>query len=357
MKKVIFISALAIAAAVSCTKSDIVDTKFDEQISFESYVGRDAMTKASVETVKTIGKVGVYGYYEGAQKTYNAATSEANLWNPLTLVVSDQGVAQQPTGNDVRYWTNDSDFYTFLAYAPMDEVTVSGNGINPTIEYTVSSELDEQVDVLCAQPQIGRKKDDGNVALVFEHKLARLTVKARATAGNFNYHIKRINLSGTFNTSGKLPLANPTEWKDVTPVQNTVYSFPTVGTDALPKPATAEATVDYKDYAGTENYLMMIPVDFSKEEGEGENKTYPDAATLTVVYTTSYMAGEQQMESIEYTKTFPVTTNFVMGKAYAIALDFIQATNNDIKFSVSVENWKNVAGEDNKETETEHEIN
>ena len=38
MKKVIFISALAIAAAASCTKSDIVDTKFNEAISFESYI-------------------------------------------------------------------------------------------------------------------------------------------------------------------------------------------------------------------------------------------------------------------------------------------------------------------------------
>jgi hypothetical protein len=66
MKKVIFISALAIAAAVSCTKSDIVDTKFgNDVIGFESYVGRDAQTKASVETATTLQATGfgVYGFY------------------------------------------------------------------------------------------------------------------------------------------------------------------------------------------------------------------------------------------------------------------------------------------------------
>ena len=51
MKKTIFISVLALAAAISCTKSDIVDTKFEnEAIGFETYLGRDAQTKASETT-------------------------------------------------------------------------------------------------------------------------------------------------------------------------------------------------------------------------------------------------------------------------------------------------------------------
>ena len=328
MKKVIFISAIALAAAVSCTKSEVVDTKFNEQIGFETYLGRDAQTKGTVETAKTIAKAGVFGYYLGATPSYDAATSQANLWNPLTLVVNAEGAAQEPTGEDVRYWTNDSDYYTFLAYAPMDKVTVTGNGVNPTIAYTVPGTLTQQVDVLCAEPQKNRQKDNGTVALVFHHTLSRLTVKAKATAGNFDYHIKSIELKGKFNTAGELPLANPTAWTNLTATENTVYSFPTVATDALPKPATAEGTVEYKDYAGTDSYLMMIPINDEVH-----------AATLKVVYNTSYMVGETKMESIPYTKEFTIATDFEMGKAYAINLEFVQDLNNKINFSVSVDGW------------------
>ena len=331
MKKVIFISALAIAAAVSCTKSDIVDTKFNEQISFESYIGRDAQTKAAVETAKTIGSAGVYGYYLGKDGSTWNAESEANLWNPLTLVVDANGNAVQPTGGDIRYWANDTDEYAFLAYAPKNEVTIDAgaNGQDPTINYTVDTDLTKQVDVLCATPVHGSKTDiDGAVALNFKHTLSRLTVKAKATAGNFDFHIKSILIKGDFYSSGKLPLSNPTAWTGVTTTEDTQYAFPAVAAEALPKPETAEGTVEYKDYAGTDSYLMMIPVNAAAHK-----------ATLTVVYYTSYEAGDKTMESIDYTKEFDISTDFVMGSAYAINLEFVQDLNNEINFSVSVDEW------------------
>ena len=91
MKKVIFISALAIAAAVSCTKSDIVDTKFDEQISFETYLGRDAQTKAAVISDTNLKSVKVLGYYGGKEKW----AKQSPLWaNGITLSVTDNGLSQ-----------------------------------------------------------------------------------------------------------------------------------------------------------------------------------------------------------------------------------------------------------------------
>lgn len=330
MKKVIFLAIAAAAALTACSKSEVIDSKYgNDMIGFETYLGRDAQTKGSVETAKTIQKVGVFGYYLGVTNTYGE-TTEANLYNPLTLIVNDKGEAQAPTGNDIRYWTNASDYYTFLAYAPMEEVTVTttdNKGADPTINYTVNSTLSEQVDVLSAEPQIGRQKDDGTVALVLKHRLSRLTVKARATAGNFDYHIKSITLNGQFYPSGNLKLATPDVWFNTT-AATTEYVFPTVETDALPKPATKNETVDYKDYAGTNNYLMMIPV-----------KKETHSAKLTVVYTTSYMVGEQKMESDPYEKEFDVKHDFIMGTAYAIALEFVQDTDNEIKFSVEVVDW------------------
>jgi hypothetical protein len=75
--------------------------------------------------------------------------------------------------------------------------------------------------------------------------------------------------------------------------------------------------------------MMMIPVNFSATEA--------DSATLTVKYTTYDPKAKQ--ESRIYTQTYSVTTNFVMGNAYAINLEF----SNDAKqitFSVEeVEDW------------------
>ena len=128
MKKTIFISVLALAAAISCTKSDIVDTKFEkEAIGFENYFGRDAQTKgdnASVTSIATGGGIGVYGYYTGDPA--NGGWEEglaANLLKNEHLTSTDNGVNWTYTNK--AYWTNDSDEYTFFAYAPYGKATAS----------------------------------------------------------------------------------------------------------------------------------------------------------------------------------------------------------------------------------------
>ena len=348
MKKVIFISALAIAAAVSCNKSEIVDTKFNEQISFETYTGRDAMTKAAVTDKENLTQVFVYGYYTGTEKW--GTGTEANLWSPMTLSC-DNGACTVSEA-DKRYWTNDTDQYTFLAYAPavVENVltVIAENGKNPTITYNVPTTLADQKDLLYAVPQINRTKDNGTVALQMKHALARLTVKAKVSAAEpFEYHIKEVSITGAFNTTGTLVLANQTEdactWATATPAATAPkYEFlPYNAYLAKDNQSKALPTEDY-DYAGANNYLMMIPTTFSdaKEtvgEGEEAKEVYTNAATLTVKYTTYYRAGD--LESAEYTKTFPVTTAFEAGKAYSINLEFIQATNNEINFTVDVTGW------------------
>lgn len=334
MKKVIFISAIALAAAVSCTKSEVVDTKFNEQIGFETYLGRDAQTKATPVATADLTQVFVYGYYTGT--TPWAADTKANLWSPMTLACNN-GSCTVAEG-DVRYWANDSDLYTFLAYAPAtitDVLTVAAeDGKNPTLTYTVPSALANQKDVLYAVPQVDRTKGNGTVALQMKHALARLTVKAKVNAATpFDYHVKSVVLGGNFNTTGSLVLASQeteTTWSSLTATAAD-YTFYTNAAKATEEGATP-LTVEGVDYAGTNNYLMMIPTDFSVKNEEDK---YTNTATLTVVYST-YAGG---IESRDYTKTFPVNTNFEAGKAYAIALEFVQAENNEIKFSVSVDDW------------------
>ena len=315
MKKVIFISALAIAAAVSCTKSDIVDTKFNEAISFENYLGRDAMTKSTVIETANLESVKVFGYYHGEG---NWKSGGSLLWDGGLVLNTPAGVVTQPSGDDVRYWANESDVYSFLAYAPVGHASlVEAEGFdtaNPVLTYTVNNDF-TNADVLVAEPQTDRTKGDGKVALVFKHKLARLAIKSNVTKGVFDFRIKSVKLTGAFNTTGTIALVEPTEW-DATPTEGTIYTF-------QDDTKVNEALLEGVNAIGSKGYLMMIPVDADDHN-----------AKLEVKYTTYDSNADQ--ESRVYTLTYDVKTDFEMGKAYAIELGF----KNDataIEFSVKVD--------------------
>lgn len=324
MKKVIFLAIAAAAALTACSKSEVVDSKFNEQISFETYLGRDAQTKGAIINTTNITGVKVYGYYTGNELW--TSDTEANLWTGGLNLTFTEGNVNQPTGNDVRYWANDTDKYTFLAYAPFDNanLTVSGTQ-NPTLSYSVDPDFTKHVDVLVANPKVENDENidrtKGTVNLKMEHKLARLTVKTNITGeGPFTFHIKNISLTGTFNTSGTLALANPTTWTSTS--ANATYVFASSTEDA----STENALPATYDYASEDKgYMMMIPVDATTHQ-----------AVLTVEYTT--FDATANMESRVYTQEYNVATNFEMGKAYAIQLDFVNDAT-AINFKVTVEDW------------------
>ena len=68
-----------------CTKSEVTGTADGTTpIGFETYIGRDAQTKAASYGKDNLpASVGVYGFYSGA-KTW-AATENPNLWANLQL--------------------------------------------------------------------------------------------------------------------------------------------------------------------------------------------------------------------------------------------------------------------------------
>ncbi|MBR3598501.1 MAG: fimbrillin family protein, partial [Lachnospiraceae bacterium] len=365
MKKVIFISALAIAAAVSCNKSEIVDTKFNEQISFETYTGRDAMTKATPYGQEALpADMGLYGFYTGASPW--SETIEPNLW--------DNAQVTQASGwapSEKKYWTNEEDKYTFLAYAPY-ATGAEGNGLvavtgaDPKVTYTVPTAIAPQVDLLYANTPAAEgghidmvKPSNNTVALNFAHALSRITVKASEAESAYNYTVYGLELSGNFVKTKTFDIEDG-EWiVDETNYPTTPEAAPYVikqytegANDGVLVPDTRTGAVEEGqtpntpyDFAGANNYLMVIPVDFTGEEtttneaGETVN-TYPNAATLKVTYTTTFA----DFESKPMIKTVAVPTNFEQGKAYSLNLVFAPNTTNEIKFSVTVDNWTEEAG-------------
>ena len=339
MKKSIFLSVLALAAVVSCQKSEIVDSKYgNDEISIESYIGKSAQTKAAETTKANLTEASLYGYYTGEYDW--SGSKNANLWNPITLSLTN-GVVAEFKETDKRYWTNAKDKYTFLAYAPVaaGKLSVSGDETNgPTLSYVVDSALENQIDVLYATPVKNTTKEkvgeSGSVALQFNHALARVTVNAKAESGQFKFFVKDITLSGAFHTAGSFvlgydlttaPAWTPTATATASAPEK--YNFYTNNTPAKDN-QTLALGAEYTKYAehkktasgAANNYLMMLPTTAT--------------ATLTVKYTTYYM----EQESNELEKTFTIEGGFAMGKAYAFNLDFAQ-TGTEIKFSADVTPW------------------
>ena len=329
MKKSIFLSVLALAAVVSCQKSEIVDSKYgNEAIGFETYLGRDAQTKAAIVEKNDLTTVKVYGYYTGDEDWATGTT--LNLWTSGLNLVLNNGTLQALAATDVRYWANESDKYTFLAYAPDANIVAPTDKTNPVISYTVDTDFSKNADVLVAEPQINRTKNklgtqenlNGTVALQLKHKLARLTVKATADNSPFTFHIKEISLAGKFYKEGTLSLSDPTKWNST--LVDETYVFAESDTDANDTNGLPAET-NYATITGSTGYMMLIPVTAAEHQAE-----------LTVTYTTYDPVA--QLESREYTQTYPITVDFAMGKAYAIQLGFLNNAT-AINFSVDVTPW------------------
>ena len=333
MKKSIFLSVLALAAVVSCQKSEIVDSKYgNEAIAFESYLGRDAQTKGAVVELEDLTGATVYGYYTGNDAW--TSTTAANLWPSGLNLVINNGTVAALADSDVRYWANATDKYSFFAYAPINNANLAApSTTNPTLSYSVdpTTSFANHVDVLRAVPTLNKSKQelDGTVDLVFKHTLSRITVKAKVDNEKpFDFHIKSIKLKGKFNTAGTLALSNSDPWTVTTVTDNAEFTFYTNSAD--PNAASTTAVVlgtTYTDYCAdfAQGHMMVIPTEF----------TATNFATLEVVYTTNFA----NVESREYTVNHKVESPFAMGYAYTFNLDFEQATNNDIKFTVDVTPW------------------
>lgn len=344
MKKVIFLAIAAAAALTACSKSEVVDTKFNEQISFETYLGRDAQTKAPIINNDNLGNVAVYAYYTGNSGWTNQ--SPTNLWNGVLLI--DKNGEFVSTDATAKYWANPSDKYSFFAYAPVNDKVGTVDTVNPTINFTVQPNIPDQVDLLCATPYFDKMASEfttGTVSLNLKHALSRITVKAKATGDNFKFDVKKITLAGNFNVTGTLPLSTG-NWATANPAEGgsvfTIFDNNSAAYNPESESDTALPTDSYRDYAvrtETDNYLMIIPT----VPAEGATAAN---ATLTVNYST-YYAGQ---ESVEMTKDIEVPINFAMGKAYSINLDFSHEAT-EIKFSVTVDNWDETEDNDTKDSD------
>ena len=254
MKKVLFITAVAVTVLASCAKTmDLSkNTVQGTPVKFGVYTSRTTLTKvggeAGDQTNKTLGDAsksgfGVFCFYSDNSTNGNsndyAAGTPSNftpnfMWNQQVKGNGDgTGNASAWTYSPVKYWPNEHnasvtnqgiDKLTFFAYAPWvladTNGTVTGpqtEGIttlsgytatdDPTLTYVIPASSANHVDVLYADATSLKNltKPAGNTAVTFPFKHALTRVSFRVQT-----FIDGVNDTANLNDEGAAVDANTT---------------------------------------------------------------------------------------------------------------------------------------------------
>lgn len=360
MRTNLLFSAMAFAALAfaGCSQDDTFSASpaANQLIGFDTYVGRDAVSRADVITMDNIGAkgFGVFAYYTG-QKTFDNYMTGASNKNPNFM--DNEHVYKIANGTwdytPGKYWPNNGgDKVSFFAYAPYIEGTTLGE--DQTIKFTVASDIKNQVDLLWnKQPKIDQTKQtstNNKVLFNFTHALSRIGLTAKCSKKvwyNTKVYIDKIMLIGSaptynetmqiweydnaFHKSAKLSL-NPTsgtttaQWTEKSTNEKLSFiwewttNHPVLDTN---NSATAQSLTDESQYA------MVIPQNFGTDADGDGNADNTDQLYVFVQY--RVVAPLTVNESVNMDKTSgetevtncisdAITINFEPGKAYMLNL-------------------------------------
>lgn len=328
------IAAMAALTFVSCSSDDLNslsdNSSKNEAISFDGYLGRSAVavngTRGSVETkekLKTDG-FGVFGNYsEGTKTVYGK-----NWFDNVKVTCPSSAWEYNP----LKYWLPKGHI-DFLAYAPhVNNTTLTDSKIN----FTVNSVIKNQKDLLWAHAE-NQTKDNPVVTFHFNHALAKIgyTVKTSVDdKGGTTITLNKITLAGSedgtsdapFYTSGTIDLSKANDASDLWTNQQGKQKFTWFdGTKQLTTSASNNSNISGNPANSDENYLFVIPQDF----------TGADELFVVVDYTITYNTGVQETMTNQVSKKLPY--KFKQGKAYMINLT-VGLT--PIQFDATVEDWK-----------------
>lgn len=337
-KFVMGIAAMAALTLVSCSSDDLDslsdNSSKNEAISFDGYLGRSAVavngTRGSVETANTLqtNGFGVFGNYTGGQ------TPDPDFFKNQKVTCSNKKWTYSP----LKYWPTQGKI-DFLAYAPYvantalkktTETSGAEQKNTSCIDFTVDKDIAKQKDLLWANAtgQITDKFEDTTnkkVKFQFHHALSRLgyTVKLSGDyTSNATFTLKKITLAGSpdettkaFYTKGTIDLStvkDPTSGA-TTGLWNT-SSSDKQNFDWVSTPYDLTSTDKYNNPDKDNNYLFVIPQDFSKDKTPGGSNV--DELYVIVQYTIKYNGGGTQTNTV-YKR---LKQNFLQGKAYMLNL-------------------------------------
>lgn len=296
-------------------------------ITFDNYVGKDAMTKAQVITVEG---------NENLNVLVNAYLRPAGAATPFDANFMESVAVNAKTGeySPAKYWPAADQVVDFVSWVPADNIQVT----DATLTFTVPAEAEDQVDLLVANPVIGKngatETTKTPVSLLFKHLLSRISFEIVATDlptdGVNVVTLEELSLNGAFASTGTVTM-----------------------TDAAPKVTanmtTPTAKYEMKSYFGYTNgvmtnstgnaateYLMIIP-----------DQNAPTHITVTYVVTTYATDADGKPTTTVVGTPITNTTKFALqpeegsfayaaGKAYKYKFSIAMDT---ISFEVTEDEW------------------
>lgn len=345
MKKKLFFGLLAAAAVTftACQKDEVLNQlPQDNEISFSTYLGRDAQVKGAIveETqLKGLGLgFGVFAYYTGttAASAYTFPATPNFLNNEK--VYWDNTNSKWKYDN-TKYWPNTTnEKISFYAYGPYEAdasnaisvTTAAGN--KPVLKYTVDNVITKHMDVLFAPAQEDKTKETTTVQFTFQHALSRIEFEVK-TADDYTatstIKLNSVKLSGKFFPSGSLSLGgssiiwNTGEWNESTA---TIKEFTITETDDTRTVTTTPRIVKPTE-SGAADYIMIIPQTFAA-----------NGLNLAISYDQT-IGGNTTTIPLTKTVNPSSTFKFVAGNAYKF---IISIGMNEVTFSASVTPWAEV---------------
>ena len=348
-KFVMGIAAMAALTLVSCSSDDLDsfsgNSSKNEAISFDGYLGRSAVavngTRGSVETVKTLkdNGFGVFSKY-----TVNTGTASFSDFNNQQVTYKYSKWTYTP----VKYWPTTNGHIDFYAYAPYDSKQKLIE--NSKLEFEVKPTVTEQKDLLWsrvkAQINTPITSTNNKVKFQFAHALSRLgyTIKLHEIYPSAKFTLKKITLAGSpdattnaFYTKGTIDLSTVKDPKSgaTTGLWNTSSSakqnFDWVST---PYDLTSTDASNPKD----NNYLFVIPQDFSKDKDPKKPTEVVDELYVIVQYTITYSDGGEEQTNTVYKQ---IKKKFEQGKAYMLNLTIGLPIEFDVNLTegVGVDDW------------------
>ena len=313
MKKIHYLAICLLATGLAaCTQNEEISSLENQKaITFDTYVGRDAATRASVinKTALQDAGFGVLGYY----------TEDAWAETATPNFMYNQKVSGQDWGYEpLKYWPADGTI-SFFAYAPYDEnAALSANTIagTPTLKYTVA----EQKDLLVAGAQ--KDKNANTVEFSFKHALSRIGFGVKlANSTDFDdattIDFSKITLSAKFYPSATLTLDldgdSKVQWANDVAAVPAIYTLNNTddATDNITDIALLNTTT--APINNESSYLMVLPQDFS---GVGDE--------MEITANFSLSTEDDKLDGGEFTANYEFTGKVALeleaGKAYTIVL-------------------------------------
>jgi len=341
-KFVMGIAAMAALTLVSCSSDDLDsfsdNSSKNEAISFDGYLGRSAVavngtrgSEVKIGNLQADG-FGVFGKYtptEGQasdlfinqQVTYDKSTDPAK-W----------------TYSPLKFWPANGKI-DFLAYAPYDKNTTLTGG-SKIENFIVDENIAKQKDLLWTNDM--NHQITGNITTAkkkvnfqFHHALSRLgynvTLSGDYSSSGATFTVNKITLAGSsdgktkkaFYRTGTIDLSkivtkdNTVKNKEDLSKTNTETGLWTAETSDKQNfdLVSSDQTLDQTGIKSGDNYLFVIPQDFSQTKTEGG----PDVDELYVYveYTINYGGTTGSVTNKVYKQ---IKKHFLQGNAYMLNL-------------------------------------